>query len=61
MTPVEVLQDLDGPTIRKANRGDSHESIRANRFVRIHSLTKKHFHSVRVICANHLKTAIRNF
>ena len=25
-------RDLDGPAVRNANRGDSHESIRANRF-----------------------------
>ena len=30
-TVVKTLRHLDGPAIRNANRGDSHESIRANR------------------------------
>ena len=40
-------QHLDGPAIRSANRGDSHKSA--------------NFHSVGVIRANRLKSAIRNF
>ena len=44
------LKSLDGPAIRNANWGDSHESIRTNRFAE-----KSYFHSVRAIRANRLK------
>ena len=47
---------LDGLAIRNANRGDSSESIRANRFAE-----KTNFHNVRAIRTNRLKPAIRNF
>ena len=49
-------RDLDGPAIRNANRGDSRESICANRFAE-----NLYFHNVPAIRANRLKTAIRNF
>ena len=45
--------DAIGSAIRNANRGDSHESIRAKQ--------KKYFHNVRAICANGFKPAIQRF
>ena len=47
---------LDGPAIRNANRGDSRELIRTNRFAE-----KNYFHNVRAICSNRLKTAMHKF
>ena len=54
--PKPDLSNLDGLAIRNANRGDSHESIRANRFAE-----KPYYHDVRAIRASRLKPAIRNF
>ena len=48
--------NLDGPVIRNANRGDSRELIRQNRFAE-----RPYFHNFRAIRANRLKPAIRNF
>ena len=47
---------IDRPAIRKANRGDSRELIRANRFAEKNK--KNYFHNVRAI---RLKPAIRIF
>ena len=49
-------KNSDGPTIHNANRGDSRESTRENRFAR-----KEDFHNVRAICANRLISTIPNF
>ena len=54
LTPPEhESRILDGPAIRNADRGDSHESIRRKPLF--------NFHNVRAIRANRLKPAIRNF
>ena len=49
-------QNLDGPAIRNANRSDSRESIRVNRFT-----GKPYVHNVRAIRANRLKPTICKF
>ena len=49
-------ESIDGLAIRNANRGNSRESNRTNRFAK-----KPLFSSQRAIRANRLKTAIRNF
>ena len=49
---LQTVLNLDGPAIRNANRGDSRESFRRK---------IGYFRNVRVICANRLKPAIRNF
>ena len=51
-----VAKISDGLAIRNANRGDSRDLIRANRYA-----DKPYFHNVRAIRANRLKPAIRNF
>ena len=55
-SPKPMFGDLDGAAIRNANRGDSRESIRTNRFAE-----QLLFRNVRAIRANRLKPAIRKF